>query len=449
MKNLRNNKDLILSIFKISLPAIIEMGLNTLVGISDTIMLSFYVGKDALAAAGNANQIILTIILIFSSFNVGATAIISRSFGEKNFKKLNNTSCQNLSLNVLIGFLIMLLTVIFTKNIMSVFQTTDEVYKLGVSFLNIVSFSLLFMFISFAAAASLRGIGNTVTPMLITGGVNILNVILNIVLIKGLWIFPEMGFSGSAVATTISRIIGAALYLVVFIKNDSYLKIRIASLKLTRDIQLPLWKLSITAGIEQFLTQFAFLISGVIITILDTDSETGFRVLLTIEQISIMPAIGISIAAATLVGKALGESDAKKAHFTGYTCFGMGIIWGILIGLFFIVFPVFTAGLFTNDPAVKLVIVSTLFFVGLDQPLLNYIFVVSGALRGAGDTITVMIFTTMRLWFIFIPLAYLSVKYIGMGVKSIWVAEIISLIVFSVIMYIRFVRGKWAKIKIS
>jgi putative MATE family efflux protein len=449
MNILRSNKALILSILTISLPAIIEMGLNTLVGLSDTIMLSFFVGEDALSGAGNANQIIFTVILIFSSFNVGATAIISRSFGEKNYKRLNDTSCQNLTLNVLIGFIIMLLTFIFAKDIMSVFKTTYEVFEMGVIFLRITSLSLVFMFFSFAASASLRGIGNTMTPMLITTGVNILNIVLNILLIKGIGIFPEMGITGSAVATTISRILGAAIYLFVLLKGNGYLKIHTISLRLRKEVLLPLWKLSSAAGVEQLLTQSAFFLSGVIITeFLDTTSEAGFRVLLTIEQISIMPAIGISIAAATLVGKALGEGDPKKAHFTGYVCFGMGILWGILIGAIFIAFPSLVAGIFTPKAEVIAILVGALFVVGIDQPFLNYIFIVSGALRGAGDTITVMIMTSLRLWVLFLPLTYISVKFFGMGVKSIWVAEIISVIIFSIIMHIRFVRGKWTQIKL-
>lgn len=449
MNVLRNNKALILSILTISLPAIIEMGLNTLVGISDTIMLSFFVGEEALAASGNANQIILTVILIFSSFNVGATAIISRSYGEKNYKRLSDTSCQNLSLNVIIGFVIMILTFFFAKNIMNIFETTDDVFKMGVSFLRITSLSLVFMFFSFAAAASLRGVGNTLTPMLITGSVNVLNVILNYVLIKGIWIFPEMGVAGSATATTISRIIGALIYLIVLVKDDSYLKIKIASLKIKKHVLLPLCKLSSTAGVEQLLTQTAFFLSGYFIyKFLDTSQEAGFRVLLTIEQISIMPAIGISIAAATLVGKALGEGEPKKARFTGYVCFGMGILWGIFIGIIFMAFPSFVASLFTPEAEIIGILIGALFIVGIDQPLLNYIFIVSGALRGAGDTITVMILTSIRLWVIFLPLSYISVKYLGMGVKSVWVAEIISVIIFSIIMHGRFVRGKWTQIKL-
>jgi len=449
MNTLKNNKALIISIIAISLPAIIEMALNTLVGISDTVMLSFFVGKEALAAAGNANQIIFTVILIFSSFNVGATAIISRSFGEKNYKRLNDTSCQNLSLNTIIGFVIMLLTFIFAKDLMSIFDTTEEIYRMGVSYLKITAISIVFMFFSFAAAASLRGVGNTLTPMLITAGVNILNIILNYLLIKGIWIFPEMGMAGAALSTTISRIVGALIYLLMLIKNDSYLRIKVSSLKFRKEVLLPLGKLSSTAGIEQLLTQTAFFLAGYFITkFLGTNQEAGFRVLQTIEQISIMPAIGISIAAATLVGKALGEGEPKKAHFTGYVCFGMGILWGTLIGVIFIAFPSFVATLFTPETDIIAILVGALLIVGIDQPFLNYIFIVSGALRGAGDTITVMIMTTIRLWVLFIPITYIAVKYLGMGMESLWVAEIISVVIFSIIMHMRFAKGKWTEIQL-
>ncbi|MDP4181866.1 MAG: MATE family efflux transporter, partial [Bacillota bacterium] len=426
MNILKDNKALIISILTLSVPAIVEMLLNTLVGISDTVLLSFYVGKDGLAASGYANQIIYMVILVFSSFNVGATAMISRSYGEKNYQKLNEVSCENLILNSVLGLAMMMITFLFSRQFMHIFDTTRTVFDMSISFLNITSFSLLFMFFSFAAGASLRGIGNTMTPMLITGGVNVINIILNILLIRGVGIFPEMGIQGSALATTISRIIGAGAYLLILLNHKGHLRISKAALKLKKEIFMPLWQLSYKAGVEQFLTQFAFFISGIIVSILDTTSEAAFRVLLTIEQVSIMPAIGISIAAATLVGKSLGEKDNKKARFTGYLCFGMGIMWGILIGTFFAVFPNFTARLFTPDAAILSVLVGAMLAVAIDQPIINYIFIVSGALRGAGDTTTVMILTSLRLWIFFLPLTYVFVKYMGMGVKSIWVAEIIG-----------------------
>lgn len=444
----KKNKALMFSILAISFPAIIEMGLNTLVGIFDTLMISHLIGKEALSASGYANQIVFTIIFIFSSFNVGATAMVSRSFGEKNFDKLNQAAGQNMTLNLVIGTVITVLTWMLGPMTLRIFDTTPEVYAMGRTYLNIVSYSQLFMFISFAAASALRGVENTVTPMIVTGIVNVLNIIGNYVLMTGFWFFPELGIAGAALSTTVSRFIGAVIYIVILFRGTNHLKLFVYNLKITKAILSPLWKLSSTAGIEQFLMQTSFMAMGIFISFLDTTSEASFRILLSIESASFMPSIGFSIAAATLVGKALGEDDQQKALHTGYIAGGLGVLWGIVIGLVFALFPANIISIFTGETDIIQRSVPAMVLAGFDQPLLAYIIIMSGALRGAGDTKTVMVLNALRLWGSFVPLTYVFITFAHTGVKSVWIAEIITLLVFNVIFYKRFQSQKWALIEI-
>jgi len=448
MQFIKNNKKLITSIITISFPAIAEMSLNTLVGIADTLMISYLIGKEGLTASGYANQIIQSIILIFSSFNIGATAIISRSYGEKNYKRINEVLGQNLLLNIIIGTIVMAVSILFQQNIMGIFDTSQEVLEMGLSYFRIVSYSQIFTFISFAAASSLRGVTDTRTPLIITGIANMLNIIGNYVLMTGFWIFPNLGIAGAAVSTSLSRFIGAIIYIVILFKGKNGLKLHIKDLKITKKVILPLWNLSYTAGIEQLLMQLSFIVASVFVAFLDTTAEATYRILLTIEQLSLMPAIGFSIAAAALVGKSLGEQDQQKALHTGYISCGCGILWGIIIGSTFIAFPNLIMKLFTNDTEIILSSKTAMIVSGLDQPFLAFIVIISGALRGAGDTRTVMLLSTLRLWTMFVPLVYILIVYMNMGVESVWIAEMISYTIFIVITLKRFQSKKWAQINI-
>ena len=212
VNKLSQHKALILSLLTLSFPAIIEMSLNSLVGVADTMMISHMVGVDALAATGFVNQIIFMIIFIFSSFNAGATAVIARSYGEKDYKKLNEAVGQNTSLNILIGAFITFLIIIFSNQLTGIFDTTLEVRRNMMLYYNIIVYGTPFMFLSFSSAAALRGAGNTMTPMIVTGIVNVINIILNYVLISGVGPFPQLGIEGAAYATVISRFIGMLLY---------------------------------------------------------------------------------------------------------------------------------------------------------------------------------------------------------------------------------------------
>lgn len=447
MLNLLKDKVMIKKILILALPAVMEMGLNTLVGIADTIMISRFIGKEGLAAVGFANQIIFTLIFIFSSFNAGATAMIARSYGEKNYDRLNKIMGQNLTLNFLIGIIIFLINLFYGKYILNIFDISPNVYQMGNAYIRNVAISQLFMFISFAGAASLRGAGDTKTPMYLTGIANILNIIGNYLLITGYGIFPELGVAGAAISTSIARGVAALLYLYIFVFGNKKVKLYFKNLKITPYIIKPLWKFSYAAALEQFFMQMAFFVNGIIISFLDTTSEAAFRILINIESTSFMPAIGISIATATLVGKHLGEEDPERSLQTGQTAAALGIIWGIGTGLVFFLAPEPILRIFTTDLDLIKSAIFTMKIAGLNQAPLAFMIIMSGALRGTGDTRGVMVITSLRLWTLFVPLTYIFVKYFNFGVSSVWYAEIASFIVFSLVIYRRFIAMEWAKIR--
>ncbi|WIF95806.1 MATE family efflux transporter [Caminicella sporogenes] len=446
---LKRRKNLLASIILLALPAVGEMSLNTLLGLSDTLMISYFVGSEGLAAVGFANQIIFTLIFIFSSFNTGATAMIARAYGEENYKKLNRVAGQGLSINIFIGIIITVLALLFAKEIFSIYDMTQEVMHLTLDYFYIVIFGCIFMFLSFSYAAILRGAGNTVTPMIITGIANILNIIGNYVLITGVGPFPKMGIAGAAWATTISRMIAAVLYTFILFNPKGNVYIKLKYMKITKNILKPLWNLSYPGAVEQSLMQTSFIAVGVIVSKLDTISEAAFRILINIESISYMPAVGLSIAAATLVGKSLGERDINKAVEVGYTASVFGALWGIFIGIIFLIFPKQLLAVFTSDIKLISVSVATMYAVGINQPFLNFMIVMTGALRGAGDTRSVMIITFIRLWLFFVPLTYIFTIMLRQGLAGTWYGEIISMFIFCIVVFMRFRSKKWTNIKID
>lgn len=159
-----------------------------------------------------------------------------------------------------------------------------------------------------------------------------------------------------------------------------------------------------------------------------------------------MPAVGISIATATLVGKSMGEKNIDKATDTGYIATGMGILWGIIAGIAFLLFPRFLLSLFTDDQSLINTGTSVMVLLGVNQIFLNSYIVMSGALRGAGDTRAVMVITSLRLWTVFIPLSYILIRWTDFAVTSVWIAEILSFILYLAILFKRFSSKKWSQL---
>ncbi len=447
MRRIFGNRAMTKSIFVLAVPAILEMALNTLVGIADTLMISRIIGQEGLAAVGFANQVIFTLIFIFSSFNAGATAMIARSFGERNFARLNRIVGQNLTLNALIGISVLVASLFWAPHLLQVFDITPQVADMGTVYLQYASLSQLFMFISFAGAASLRGAGNTKIPMLITATANLLNIIGNYALMTGWAFFPNLGIAGAAMSTTFARGVAAFLYLYILVHGKSGIKLSFADLGLSADILRPLWRFSYAAGLEQLFTQLAFFANGIIISLLDTTSEAAFRILVNIESTSFMPAVGISIATATLVGKKLGENKAEEALTLGTTAASLGIAWGVIMGAVFILLPTQLLRVFTSEPELIEQSIYTMRLAGINQAPLAFTIIMGGALRGAGDTRGVMVITSLRLWLMFVPLTYLFAISLQTSVAGVWYSEILSLLVFSVVIFRRFAAMRWAQLK--
>lgn len=441
---IKSRKVLLAIIISMSLPAIMEMALNTMLGVADTIMISRFIGKEALSSVGFANQIVFTLIFVFSAFNTGAVALISRSYGEKDLKKLKDVATQNVTLNLILGIAVFFIGLILNDKIFKIFDVSEQVYSDTVSYFKIITVGFIPMFLSFSFAAILRGSGNTLTPMIITGIANVINIFGNYVLILGIGPFPELGIEGAAWATTGSRIISLILFIyVIYIKNSNIkLKPRFI---FSKSIMKPLWDISLPGGIEQALMQTSFVVLGVIISKLDTVAEATFRILIQIESLSFMPAVGMSIATATLVGKSLGEKNPDKAVEVGYLSTAMGILWGIVIGLMFIFLPNPILSLFSREAIVINTGVPVMFFMGINQIGLNFVIIISGALRGAGDTKYVMINTILRLWIIFVPLSYLFIYKANLGISGVWYAEILSFIVFATMLLFRYKSRKWIR----
>ena len=187
---------------------------------------------------------------------------------------------------------------------------------------------------------------------------------------------------------------------------------------------------------------------GIIVSMLDTSSEALFRILISIESTSFMPAVGISIATATLVGKSLGEKDIEKAADTGYLATAMGTLWGMIAAIVFWFFPEFILSLFTDEASLFEAGILVFKVMAINQLFLTAYIVLSGALRGAGDTNAIMRLTSMRVWLVFVPMAFVLIRFFNMGVEAIWYAEITSFVIFLSFLFIRFHSRHWANINL-
>ncbi|MDW7668089.1 MAG: MATE family efflux transporter [Bacillota bacterium] len=447
---------------KLALPSIMEMFLQTLLGIADTAMVGA-IGGFAIAAISITDNPIMLMIAVFAALSVGTTALVARFIGAKNYKDAENTILQSLFLSGIMALVFTSFGLLFSKNIVSLMGAEPEIFPYAVKYMRIVLLGLPGLIITFIMSGALRGSGDTRTPMIVNGISNILNIIGNYFLIfesrivtlpfldDSIQIFMPgagLGVTGAAIATTTGRYIATFLILRILFNSKGKYNLDFEDFKIDKDIIKRIFKIGLPAAGEQLLFRSAQLAFFRIVASLGTVMIAAHKITITAESISFMQGWGFALAATTLVGQYLGAEDKGNAKRGGYTAGCMAVALMSVLGVLFFFFPEIFISIFTDDPEISHYAVICLRIVAVAQPFLAIAMVFAGALRGAGDTKTVLITTGLTSWIIRVGLGYFLAITLGYGLVGAWVAMILDFGIRGIAFVIIFKKGNWQNIQV-
>jgi putative MATE family efflux protein len=285
--------------------------------------------------------------------------------------------------------------------------------------------------------------------MLIALFANVVNLVLAYFLISGALWAPEMGVLGSGLAYSLANVLGALLILGLFVRGRSGLRYhlsKVASLS-RRGIQR-IMTVGLPAGLEQLQFQFAFMIYARIVAGLGTGAYAAHTVALRAEGLAIMPGFAFGIAAATLVGQALGAGRQAAAERAAKLCHLYAVIFMVVTGLVLLVAAPQVTRIFTGDPEVIDIGADLLRIFAFALPGLGTSAALAGALRGAGDTRSVMILYTVCAWFLRIPIAFVFAIPLGFGAQGAWLGSVVDNSVRGLAIWYRFRQGRWKQIEV-
>ena len=444
-KHLHNRPGTIRSkVISLAGPSLIEMFLVTFVTMADMIMVG-RLGTWAIAAVGLTNQPLFFALAIFLAINVGTTALVARSYGGGDLKTARDVAKQSLVVTLILGIIVAIIGVLAAEIVLTFMGAESEVITLGRIYFQIIFLGIVFTSLSMSAAAVLRGLGDTKTPMYINVMANILNVFLNYVLIYGKFGFPELGIMGAGIATTISRAASTLLFsYVLYNPTMSILYFTFKeSYKLDFGIIKRIYKISNSAALEQFFLRGGQVIFSMVIAGLGTDIFAAHQIAMNIVALSFMPGQAFSMAAATLVGQCLGSGDCDGAEECGNEAKTLGIFVGGLTAFIFFIFGPQLASLYSDSPGVVLLAAQCLRIYALAQPAQSTQFILSGGLRGAGDTKYPLYSTALGIWFGRVLFSLFFINVLGMGLIGAWIALSIDQIGRSFFISKRFKKGAW------
>jgi putative MATE family efflux protein len=295
----------------------------------------------------------------------------------------------------------------------------------------------------FLLNAIFRGAGDAAIAMRVLWFANSINILLGPCLIFGLGPFPRMGVVGAATATTIGRTCGAVFALTRLLRSSDRIPIR--RVKLTPDpaIMGGVLRLSVSGAIQTFVGTASWIGVVRIVSRFGSDAIAGYTIAFRMIVFAILPSWGISNAAATMVGQALGakkpDRAARAVWLTGwYDCAVLSIA-----GLVFVVFAKPLVGLFTNEPTVLATGVACLRIVATGFPFYAFGMVITQAFNGAGDTWTPTLINVVVFWLWEIPLAYALAVPLHRGVDGVFVAMMVAFSTLAVVSALLFRRGAW------
>lgn len=436
------NKNTIKDVLNLALPAVGEMILYMMIWVFDTMMVGRYGGNLAVSTVGLSSEIMYTFTNVFIAvgISVGITSLVARRYGAKEYEKAEEYATIGFAVGAIIAFSISLILFVFSKNILRLAGADNNVIYYGSIFMKITSVGIFFNMIMSLLNSILRGYGNTKNPLFASIFINIINIGLDYVLIFGKFGFPELGTTGSAIATATAQTLGF-VFIAIYVKK--YSKIRpgikyIEHLKLNKVIEL--FKLSIPSSLQEAAFDTARLLSSFMIMHIGNIAFASNQIATTIESVSFMPGWGFAVAATTLVGQKVGEKDFKKSEEYAYTCTLLGIISMSICSVLFIIFPNQLIHLFINGSEKEVIQLGAkcLMIASIEQPFMAMSMILGGSLKGEGNTKTPFYISFISSWIIRLPLMFFFVYKLKLPVTNVWYITAVQWSFEGVVMFIMF-----------
>lgn len=426
-------------IIRFAVPLLIGNLLQQLYSITDSIIVGQFLGKEALAAVSASFFIYYFIISLVIGIGSGTSVVVSQFFGAQQYDKVQRAFSSFFIFMLIAGVILSITGIIFAESIFRLTNTPEEVIPEAVAYFKIY-IGGTFLFVTFNSIISiLRGVGESVRPMIFILITTLLNIFLDLLFIIGF----EWGIEGAARATVISQGIGMCIALGYVNNTHPLLSIKKQDMLFDGKLFMESLKIGLPTSIQQCAIALGLIALLGIVNSFGTNTLTAYGAAGKIDTIITQAVLTLSGALAAFCGQNMGakrlDRVKKGVRFT--------MLVNLLFGLFTFCAVYFFGGemmlAFTNDPDVITIGKEYLLIVGAFFIVHGALNVYNGALRGAGDTLFPMAISLICLWLIRIPLAYNLSACLGRS--GIWWAIGLSIGIGLIVTYIYYRIGFWKR----
>ncbi len=429
------------AVFLLAIPMILEMCMESVFAVVDI----FFVGKlgsKATATVGLTESMLTIIYSVAIGISMAATAMVARRVGEKNAEAASKAGVQSLLIGLVISAVISIAGFIFAKQLLQLMGATNEIVEYGYTYTRIMLAGNLVIILLFLLNGIFRGAGDASIAMKSLWVANICNIILCPILIS------KFGINGAAIATTTGRGIGVCYQLYHMFKGKGIIKIHVWHFKPDIAIIKSILNVAVTATLQFIIASASWIAMARLMTDYGKDAIAGYTIAIRLIVFFIMPAWGLSNAAATLVGQNLGAQQPQRAEQSVWKVAKYNAIFMGVVSFLFLIGAEFFVSLITQEAAVVKTAVLALRIISLGYIFYGVGMVMMNAFNGAGDSRTPTWVNFFWFWIFQIPAAYLAAKVFGWGSTGIFVAIVVTETCVTITSVLLFRRGRWKKVKI-
>lgn len=429
------------AIFMLAIPMILEMCMESVFAVVDI----FFVGKlgpNAAAAVGLTESFLTIIYSVAIGLSMGATAMVARRVGEKQYDAAAKAGAQAALLSLMVTILISITGFFFAEEILELMGANAAIITMGHTYTRIMLVGNVVIMLLFLINGIFRGAGDAAIAMRSLWLANICNIILCPVLIH------FYGLPGAAIATTIGRGIGVCYQVYHLFKGKGIIKIHLRHFIPDVSLLRSIFSIASTATLQFLIGSASWIAMARIITSFGSDAIAGYTIAIRLLIFFLMPAWGLSNAAATLVGQNLGARQPERAEKSVWKTAQYNAIFMGVVSILFLTSAEFFVSLINTDPAVVKTAVQALRIVSLGYIFYGVGMVMINAFNGAGDSRTPTWINLFWFWIFQIPFAWLLAKVWNMGPTGVFIAIVVTETCITTTSVILFRRGRWKLVKI-
>ncbi len=430
------------SIFLLAVPMILELVMESAFAVVDI----YFVGKlgaSAVATVGLTETYLFLLYSVAMGLSMAVTAIIARRVGEKNIEHAGLSAVQSILLAIGISIPFALAGVFYSKELLVLMGADEWGINIGYTYTQWMLGGNGIIILLFVINAIFRGAGDAAIAMRVLWVANGLNMLLDPLLIFGWGPVPAMGIEGAAIATNIGRGVGVCMQVWLLAKGGKHIRIWAKQLRLEIPVMLHILRTSI-GGVGQMIvamTSWIFIMR--ILADVGSEAVAGSTIALRVMMFTLMPAWGLSNAAATLVGQNLGANNPDRAESSVWKIGYYNMIFLVGVSVVYFFYNEALIGIFTDNEKVKAIGGEWLQILSYSYFIYGWWMVSVQAFNGAGDTRTPTKINIVFFWLIQIPLSYLLAIVFQWEHSGVFWAVFVSETAVGVFTLWLFTKGKW------